>query len=149
MLKEKYENFKTFVKEHKAQIVTGVVCVGTATVAGVALGKMLSNDAVKEMTKELADKDRVVDILKSRVDWISSTAIEAQCRLDTACQLALNSLQREKDRILFEIDELQNYIAKLDQTKINMIDDDSQMKLQETMQKIVNESTGGMICIII
>ena len=117
MLKEKYENFKTFVKEHKAQIVTGVVCVGTATVTGVALGKMLSNDTVKEMTKELVDKDRVVDILKSRVDWISSTALEAQCRLDTACQLALNSLQREKDRILFEIDELQNYIAKLDQTK--------------------------------
>lgn len=33
--------------------------------------------------------------------------------------------------------------------KINMINDDSQLKLQETMQKIVNESTGGMICIII
>lgn len=33
--------------------------------------------------------------------------------------------------------------------KISMINDDSQMKLQETMQKIVNESTGGMICIII
>lgn len=35
------------------------------------------------------------------------------------------------------------------QTKINMIDDDSQIKLQDTMQKIVNDSTGGMICIII
>lgn len=33
--------------------------------------------------------------------------------------------------------------------KINMINDDSQLKLQESMQKIVNESTGGMICIII
>ncbi len=33
--------------------------------------------------------------------------------------------------------------------KIAMIGDESQMKLQDTMQKIVNESNGGMICIII
>ncbi len=33
--------------------------------------------------------------------------------------------------------------------KIAMINDESQMKLQDTMQKIVNESSGGMICIII
>lgn len=33
--------------------------------------------------------------------------------------------------------------------KISMINDESQLKLQETMQKIVNESNGGMICIII
>ena len=34
-------------------------------------------------------------------------------------------------------------------TKIAMMDEDSQMKLQDTMQKIVNDSNGGMICIII
>ena len=33
--------------------------------------------------------------------------------------------------------------------KINMIGEESQIKLQETMQKIVNDSTGGMVCIII
>jgi len=33
--------------------------------------------------------------------------------------------------------------------KISMIGEESQMKLQDTMQKIVNESNGGMICIII
>ncbi len=33
--------------------------------------------------------------------------------------------------------------------KINMMDDESQMKLQDTMQKIVNDSNGGMVCIII
>ncbi|MDD6203254.1 MAG: stage IV sporulation protein A [Lachnospiraceae bacterium] len=33
--------------------------------------------------------------------------------------------------------------------KIAMIGEESQYKLQETMQKIVNESNGGMICIII
>lgn len=33
--------------------------------------------------------------------------------------------------------------------KIAMIGDESQQRLQETMQKIVNDSTGGFICIII
>lgn len=34
-------------------------------------------------------------------------------------------------------------------SKITMIGDESQQKLQETMQKIVNDSNGGMVCIII
>lgn len=33
--------------------------------------------------------------------------------------------------------------------KVSMIGEDSQVKLQESMQKIVNESNGGMVCIII
>lgn len=33
--------------------------------------------------------------------------------------------------------------------KIATINDESQMKLQDTMQKIVNDSNGGMVCIII
>ena len=32
--------------------------------------------------------------------------------------------------------------------KIAMMDDECQMKLQDTMQKIVNDNTGGMVCII-
>ena len=34
-------------------------------------------------------------------------------------------------------------------SKITLMDDDSQMKLQDTMQKIVNDSNGGLVCIII
>lgn len=34
-------------------------------------------------------------------------------------------------------------------SKISMMDDESQIKLQDTMQKIVNDSNGGMVCIII
>ena len=33
--------------------------------------------------------------------------------------------------------------------KISMIGDASQEKLQDTMQKIVNDSNGGLVCIII
>ncbi len=34
-------------------------------------------------------------------------------------------------------------------TKVSAIGDESQLKLQDTMQKIVNDSNGGMVCIII
>ena len=34
-------------------------------------------------------------------------------------------------------------------TKLVQISDESQVKLQDTMQKIVNDSKGGMVCIII
>ena len=34
-------------------------------------------------------------------------------------------------------------------TKISKMNDESQIKLQETLQKIVNDSNGGLICIII
>lgn len=35
------------------------------------------------------------------------------------------------------------------QTKVGMIGEESQLKLQESMQKIVNDMNGGMVCIII
>ena len=34
-------------------------------------------------------------------------------------------------------------------TKTSKITDESQMKLQDTMEKIVNDGNGGMVCIII
>ncbi len=34
-------------------------------------------------------------------------------------------------------------------TKVNRLTDESQLKLQETIQKVINESNGGLVCIII
>ena len=34
-------------------------------------------------------------------------------------------------------------------SKMTMINEESQEKLQDTMQKIVNDSNGGLVCIII
>jgi len=34
-------------------------------------------------------------------------------------------------------------------TKVSMIGEESQIKLQDTMQKIVNDTNGGLVCIII
>ena len=33
--------------------------------------------------------------------------------------------------------------------KINKLTDESQVKLQETIQKVINDSNGGLVCIII
>ena len=33
--------------------------------------------------------------------------------------------------------------------KVAVVGDESQLKLQDTMQKIVNDSNGGMVCIIL
>lgn len=35
------------------------------------------------------------------------------------------------------------------QAKVNKLTDESQLKLQDTMQKVVNDSNGGLVCIII
>jgi len=35
------------------------------------------------------------------------------------------------------------------QSKINRLNDESRQKLQETIQKVINDSNGGLVCIII
>ena len=141
MLKEKYESVKDFVKEHKTQIVTGVVCIGAAALTGAVVGKALSSKTIETVVKETTIKDlpikqEVIDVLKNRIDWNISETTDAHCRLDRVCEIALNSLGREKDRILFEIDELKNYIANLDHTKtINLFSRiPEKEKMIETLQ---------------
>ena len=132
MFKEKYENFKGYVKEHKTELIVGTVCAGATVVVGVLVCKDLKSrnkiNTIKEEIKNIAnlnlpevtdikkvDEKTILDSLKSRIDWISSEAIDAHCRLDTACEIAYNSLKREKETILFEIEELENYIANLNE----------------------------------
>ena len=35
------------------------------------------------------------------------------------------------------------------ESKVNRLTDESQLKLQETIQKVINDSNGGLVCIII
>lgn len=44
---------------------------------------------------------------------------------------------------------IEDLVADGIRNKISLIGEESQIKLQETMQKIVNDSSGGMVCIII
>ena len=44
---------------------------------------------------------------------------------------------------------VENLVVDGMNSKLAMINDESQVKLQDTMQKIVNDSNGGLVCIII
>ena len=44
---------------------------------------------------------------------------------------------------------LNNLVSEGMQNKIYRMPEDAQMKLQETLQKIINEGSGGLICIIL
>ena len=60
---------------------------------------------------------------------------------------------QEKNEGAFETNIFGKSIGELMEdgirSKIAMMDDECQMKLQDTMQKIVNDNNGGMVCIII
>lgn len=117
MFKNSYKKAKNFVKEHKAEIITGVICVGTVAVLGMKLRNSSTpkndiqiNSLTPEVPKEVM-KD--VEYLKHRVLDITDVEI----RMDNLFDIANNSLKRETARITFEIEELKNYIANLDHTK--------------------------------
>ncbi|MCR4803842.1 MAG: stage IV sporulation protein A [Lachnospiraceae bacterium] len=44
---------------------------------------------------------------------------------------------------------LQQLVEEGIQAKVNKLSDESQLKLQDTLQKVVNDSNGGLVCIII
>ena len=48
-----------------------------------------------------------------------------------------------------DADEVAQIVDDGIQAKISQLTEDCQVKLQDTLQKIINDSNGGMICIII
>ena len=81
-----------------------------------------------------------------------SAPAQAQLRLDFGKDSPLRKLQ------IAEIAINSFYVDSVDQnklvedgirTKIAQISEESQVKLQDTMQKIVNDSKGRLVCIII
>ena len=61
MFKERYENAKKFVKEHKTEIIVGTVCVGATVVVSVLVGKEIKSrnkiNTMKEEIKSIANLD--------------------------------------------------------------------------------------------
>lgn len=58
MLREKYEDCKEFIKEHKSEIITGTVCVmltGTASL----IGYKILNDKLKETNRKVAKNGNI------------------------------------------------------------------------------------------
>ena len=113
MLKEKYENVKTFVKEHKTEIILGAVSIGTITVLGTKYNK-IAKDNLK-LVKDFND-------LKTQFDWRGVVITDLEIGMENMYQMFSRSLSREECRIVFEMKALQEYIDNLDKgIKINQI----------------------------
>lgn len=133
MLKERYEKTKNFVKEHKTEILVGSICIGASILLGTKIGKEVKE--MKQLEKQIADiklqeipeipklpevaKVRNVELecLKSKLSFLDMDFTDLQLKMDTLHDIANNSLNRESSRIKFTIEELENYISNLDQTK--------------------------------
>ena len=64
--------------------------------------------------------------------------------------MGVEQQEKEKKRRTMQMyNTIQQLVDDGISTKINKMTDESQLKLQETMQKIINDSNGGIICIII
>ena len=113
MLKEKYENVKTFVKEHKTEIILGAVGIGAITVLGTKYNKITKDN--QKLVKDFND-------LKTQFDWRGVVITDLEIGMENMYQMFSRSLSREECRIVFEMKALQEYIDNLDkEIKINQI----------------------------
>ena len=113
MLKEKYEQVKTFVKEHKTELLLGAVSVGTITILGFKYNK--DSKVIQTLTTDLKD-------MKDKFDWRGMVITNLEIGLENIYQMFSGSLDREQCRIVFEMKALQEYIDNLDkEIKINQI----------------------------
>ena len=113
MLKEKYENVKTFVKEHKTEIILGAVSIGAITILGTKYNKITKDN--QKIVKDFND-------LKTQFDWRGIVITDLEIGMENMYQMFSRSLSREECRIVFEMKALQEYIDNLDKgIKINQI----------------------------
>lgn len=113
MLKEKREQIKTFVKEHKTELLLGAVSIGTIAVLGVKCNK--DSKVIQTLTTELKD-------MKTKFDWRGVVITDLEIGMENIYRMFSDSLDREQCRIVFEMKALQEYIDNLDKTiKINQI----------------------------
>ena len=120
MFKEKYENAKNFMKEHKTEIIIGAISIGTIAFLGY---KCSTNK--KEMVKMFQDNKNLNidnDILKDQTTRFSMRITDLEIGMENIYQMFTRSLSREESRIVFEMETLKTYIENLDKdVKINQI----------------------------
>lgn len=120
MFKEKYENAKKFVEEHKTEIILGAISIGTIAFLGY---KYSTNK--KEFAKAIQDNTNLMKengALNDRVNFFSMRVTDLEIGMENIYQMFVRSLSREESRIVFEMETLKTYIENLDKNvKINQI----------------------------
>ena len=115
MLREKYENCKKFIEEHKSEIITGTVCViltGTAS----AIGFKIFNDKLKETNIKVAKNGNIArralqlhldKALIEKNDTVASIA-----RLDPEVPINKFHLIPEREHKVENLDAFIEYVLK-------------------------------------
>lgn len=116
MLKEKFEKTKIFIKEHKTEIALGAVAVGVTIFAGYKIKTY--EDTIKATSEIIDGLKKNVSNLTCKLSIAESHEVDEMIRLDILYDICYESLKREQTDLLFQIEELKNYIANLDETKV-------------------------------
>lgn len=119
-----FEKTKKFVKEHKTEIIAGSVFIVGGVLIGYKINKMNNEMKLLKNTNNTMDNvidkvnlEKVLDDIQKKIQFKGCDITDNTMRLDDLYDIGYNSLKREKDRIVFQIAELENYITNLDQTK--------------------------------
>ena len=115
MFREKYENCKKFIEEHKSEIITGTVCViltGTAS----AIGFKIFNDKLKDTNLKVAKNGNIArralqlhldKALIEKKDTVASIA-----RLDPEVPINKFHLIPERENKVENLDAFIEYVLK-------------------------------------
>ena len=113
MLREKYENCKNFVNEHKSEIITGTVCVvltGTASL----MGFKILNDKLKETNLKVAKNGNIAKrALQLHLDKAlieRNDTVESIARLDPEVPINKFHLIPEREHTVASLDAFIKYV---------------------------------------
>ena len=115
MLREKYENCKKFIEEHKSEIITGTVCViltGTAS----AIGFKVLNDNLKDTNLKVAKNGNIARrALQLHLDKAlieKKDTVDSIARLDPNVPINKFHLIPEREHKVENLDAFIEYVLR-------------------------------------
>ena len=113
MLREKYENCKNFVNEHKSEIITGTVCVVLTGMASL-MGFKILNDKLKETNLKVVKNGNIAKrALQLHLDKAlieRNDTVESIARLDPEVPINKFHLIPEREHTVASLDAFINYV---------------------------------------
>lgn len=96
--------------------------------------------------------ERVIHLIKTNVETEVSPIVGSEKQSEELVNYLLSEFESNPKEIwksnIFG-KSLHELVNEGLQTKLSKMPEDAQMKLQETLERIVNEGSGGLICIIL
>ena len=113
MLREKYENCKNFMKEHKSEIITGAVCV-IATSTASFIGFKILKDELKQTNLKVAKNGDIakralrLHLDKAKIERMD--IVDSIARLDPEVPINKFHLIPEREHMVANLDSFIQYV---------------------------------------